>query len=240
MRSPTPRAEAAREPANVLVVDDEPSILDVVASVMALAGHAVTTAATGTQALALARARSFDLVVLDVNLPDRDGFEIVDLLRAEGRDVPVLFLTARTEPASAVEGLSRGGDDYLRKPFDLDELSARAHALLRRRDSRSTPSVVSYRDVIVDHNAFVARRGERILALTPTELRLLDVLVRHGGRVLTKAQLVDLVWDDPAGVDLATVETAISRLRRKLDVPPDAPLLTTRRGVGYGLIDSDS
>lgn len=226
-------------PPAVLAVDDEPSILDVVASALELDGCQVTQATTGTQALALLRSRSFDLAVLDVMLPDRDGFEIVELLRSEGRRVPVLFLTARTESASVVEGLAVGGDDYLRKPFDIDEFLARAQALLRRTRSATPAAVSSFRDVVIDRSAVLARRGDRALDLTPTERRMLEVLVTHAGQVLSKAQLIDHVWDDPAGVDEATVETVVSRLRRKLDGPGERPLLVTRRGIGYGLLGED-
>lgn len=223
----------------MLAVDDEASILDVVTSTLELAGCHVTQARTGAQALALLRSRTFDLAVLDVMLPDRDGFEIVDVLRREGRTTPVLFLTARTESANIVHGLAVGGDDYLRKPFDIDELLARAHTLLRRTRATGPVSALSFRDVVIDRAAVVARRGDRVLDLTPTERRLLEVLVAHAGQVLSKAQLIDHVWEDPAGVYEATVETVVSRLRRKLDGPGDRPLLVTRRGVGYGLLDED-
>lgn len=234
--SPHPTITPAPE---VLAVDDEPSILDVIVSALELDGCRVSQATTGTQALALLRSKTFDLAVLDVMLPDRDGFEIVEVLRREGRHVPVLFLTARTEGASVVQGLAVGGDDYLRKPFDIDELLARAHALLRRTLPTRPGSASSFRDVVIDHAAAVARRGDRLLDLTPTERRLLEVLVAHGGQVLSKAQLIDHVWDDPAGVDEATVETVVSRLRRKLDGPGEPQLLVTRRGIGYGLLDED-
>lgn len=222
---------------SVLVVDDEVSICDVVSSGLELAGCSVSRAESGTRALHLLRSRPVDLVVLDVMLPDRSGFEVVQILRAEGRTVPVLFLTARTDSASVIEGLTQGGDDYIRKPFDLGELVARVQSRLRGTDKHRTDTVVSFRDLVVDTGSVTARRDERALDLTPTEFRMLEILARHAGRVLTKAQLVDLVWDDPAGVDQATVETVVSRLRRKLDQPSQRPLLVTRRGVGYGLMD---
>lgn len=228
--------EPAPEDVSILVVDDEPSILDVVSSVLRLQGYRVATAPTGGRALDLVRQQPFDLLVLDVMLPDRDGFGIVERLRREGRDVPVVFLTARTGGTDAVAGLRLGADDYIRKPFEIEELVERVRAVLRRGRPGRAGEVVSFADIVVDRRTFRARRGARPLHLTRTELALLEVFVRNGGRVLSKAQIVDLVWDDPDAVDLTTVESAVSRLRRKLDGPGELSLLVTRRGIGYGLV----
>lgn len=224
---------------DLLVVDDEASILDVVSAALRQAGFAVTEASTGMEAIRAARATRFDLIVLDVMLPDHDGFEVCRRLQAEGIDTPILFLTARTESTDAARGLALGGDDYVRKPFQLDELLARVKALLRRTIGPDPEDeILNYQDLRVDLRSFEASRSDRSLGLTPLEFRLLVILVQHGGRILTRAQLLDLVWDDPWKVDTAAVETVISRLRRKLDVAGEPPLLTTRRGIGYGIIQS--
>ena len=229
--------DPTNRPARILVVDDEPSILDVVSAALRLVGFEVVTATGGAEALREARSARFDLLVLDVMLPDLDGFGVVERLRSDGAAVPVLFLTARTGADDATRGLTLGGDDYVRKPFQLEELVARVRALLRRSGAIEPASeVLSFADVAVDLRQYVARRGGRVLELTPAEFRLLEVFVRNSGRVLTRPQIVDLVWEEPGAVDTTTIETVVSRLRRKLDAAGDAPLLVTRRGVGYGLV----
>lgn len=218
----------------VLVVDDEPSIRDVVSSCLALAGYRVEQVERGWQAMAAARDRSFCAVLLDVNLPDTTGFEVCEQLRRSGITTPVMFLTARESGQDAAHGIRLGGDDYVRKPFDLVELVARVDRLVGR-SSAANPEheVLKVSDVEVDLGAMVARRGGVELHLTPTELRLLEVLARNKGQILTRYQLLDLVWGDDDR-DPALVDTVVSRLRRKLD-QRGAPILTTRRGFGYGL-----
>lgn len=225
---------------SILVVDDEANIVDVVAGALRLDGFEVHTAGTAADALALARHRRPALLILDVRLPDVDGFEICRRLLAEGNRAPVLFLTARTDGATVAEGLVLGGDDYVRKPFHLVELVARVRALLRRSGGAGIdePSRLAFMDLELDLDRHQASRADVVLDLTPTEYRMLEVLLRHAGRVLTKGQLVDLVWDDRDPRDPATVETVVSRLRRKIDVT-GPELLATRRGVGYGLIAPD-
>jgi len=218
----------------ILVVDDEPGIADVVSASLRLAGNETDIVASGIEALRAVRTDRYGLVVLDVMLPDLDGFEVCARLRAEGFDLPVLFLTARTDSGDATEGLQLGGDDYVRKPFAVEELVARVRALLRRRGDDS--EVLAFHGLQLDLRTYEARRGERVLDLTPTERRLFEVLLRHAGRILTRVQLTELVWDEPGAVDTTTVETVVSRLRRKVDTGDDEPLVATRRGVGYGLL----
>jgi two-component system OmpR family response regulator len=219
----------------ILVVDDEPGIADVVSASLRLAGNDTDVVASGIEALRAVRTDRYGLVVLDVMLPDLDGFEVCARLRAEGFDLPVLFLTARTDSGDATEGLQLGGDDYVRKPFAVEELVARVRALLRRQGD-DEGEVLAFRGLELDLRTYEARRGDRPLDLTPTERRLFEVLLRNAGRILTRAQLTDLVWDEPGAVDTTTVETVVSRLRRKVDPAGDEPLVTTRRGVGYGLL----
>lgn len=222
---------------HILVVDDEPSILDVVTSALRLVGYRTSAASTGTQALQIATTKDIDLIVLDVMLPDRDGFSVLQRLRDDGHDVPVLFLTARTGSDDATDALRLGGDDYVRKPFALEELVARVRVILRRTGHHpDAEEVLAFRDIVVDLARYEVRRGDRHVDLTPTERRLTEVLVRNGGRILTRSQLVDLVWDAPGAVDTISIESVVSRLRRKLHGPGEEPLLVTRRGVGYGLM----
>lgn len=232
--------DRSRQAARILVVDDEPGILDVVCASLRLVGFEVVAATTGAEGLRKARAGTFELVVLDVMLPDLDGFEICRRLRAEAVDVPMLFLTARTDAADAAQGLSLGADDYVRKPFQLEELVARVRALLRRTGLEEPPEVLAFGDIRVDLRVYEAFRGDRTLDLTPTELHLLEVLVRNSGRILTRPQLIDLVWSEPGAVDTTTIETVVSRLRRKLDAGGEPTVLVTRRGVGYGLVPATS
>jgi two-component system, OmpR family, response regulator len=231
-------AEAANLPqgeGELLVVDDEPFLCDAVAASLRFLGFGVTTAGTGNGALRLARDRPFDLVVLDVMLPDTDGFEVVRRLRREGWSVPVIFLTARDTQADKVTGLMLGGDDYLTKPFGLEELAARVRTVLRRtRPATGTGPVLTFADVGLDQDSYEVRRGGQLVDLSPTEFRLLRYLMLNPGRVLTRAQLLAHVWDYDFGGSGTVVSTYIAYLRRKLArYGPD--LIHTQRGVGYSL-----
>jgi len=219
----------------LLVVDDEPFLRDAVAASLRFLGFEVTTAETGAGALRLARDRSFDLVVLDVMLPDTDGFEIVRRLRRDGCRVPVIFLTARDTQADKVTGLTLGGDDYMTKPFGLEELAARIRTVLRRtRPGGETGPVLEFADVELDQETYEVRRGGHLIELSPTEFRLLRYLMLNPGRVLTRAQLLDHVWDYDFGGSSTVVATYIAYLRRKLaQHGPD--VIHTQRGVGYSL-----
>jgi two-component system, OmpR family, response regulator len=220
----------------LLVVDDEAAIVDVLATSLRFLGYAVDEAATGRQALAAVRERGPDLVLLDVMLPDLDGFEVVRRLRAGGARVPVVFLTARESGADVVGGLDLGADDYITKPFRLAEVAARVRAVLRRTAEEPAPGaggVLRYADLEMDTGTYEVRRGGRPVELSPTEYRLLHHLLRNAGRVLTHEQLLEHVWDF-AESDPGVLKTYISYLRRKLDAL-GPPLIETRRGIGYAL-----
>ncbi|GII85462.1 DNA-binding response regulator [Sphaerisporangium siamense] len=222
----------------VLVVDDERNIRDLVGVALRFHGFEVVSASRGYEALELALSGAPDLIVLDVMLPDLDGFELCRRLRAHGDDVPVIFLTARDTSADTVHGLTLGGDDYVTKPFSVEALVARARAVLRRgrRASEDTGApdqeVLTVADLELDEARWEVRRGGAPVELSPTEFRLLAFLMRHPGQVLTKAQLLEHVWG--FGTQSQVVETYISYLRRKLD-PLGPPLIHTQRGVGYAL-----
>jgi len=223
--------------ARLLVVDDEPNIRDLLAESLRFAGFEVVTASDGLEAVAAATRERPDLVVLDVMMPGIDGFEVVRRLRAEGTRVPVLFLTARDDKADAITGLTVGGDDYVTKPFSLGEVVARIRALLRR-SGYVAPEVVNdrlaFEDIELDDEAHeVFKAGERI-ELSPTEFNLLRYLMENPGRVLSKTQILDHVWNYDFGGEANVVETYVSYLRRKVDTT-EPRLLHTVRGVGYVL-----
>jgi two-component system OmpR family response regulator len=223
----------------LLVVDDEPTVRELLAATLRFAGFAVSSAATGAEAVAAASAEPPDLVLLDVMLPDMDGFEVVRRLRAEparvGRPghVPILFLTARDAPEDKVSGLAIGGDDYVTKPFHLEELIARIRAILRRTGGPDGVSLV-VGDLRLDPDDHQVTRAGVPVRLSPTEFRLLHFLMANAGRVVSKAQILDHVWRYDFGGDPSIVDTYISYLRRKLDTK--APkLIHTVHGTGYVL-----
>jgi two-component system OmpR family response regulator len=220
----------------LLVVDDEPPIADLVATVARYEGWEAVTANTAEDALRRAADFHPDIVVLDVMLPDLDGFSVLDRLRSSGAMVPVVFLTARDGTADRIAGLTRGGDDYLVKPFAVEELMARLRAVLRRTTRTAAPrrSVLTVADLTLDEDTREVRRGERLISLTPTEFDLLRYLMRRSPAVLTKAQILDHVWEYDFGGRFNVVELAVSHLRRKLD-HGEEPLIHTVRGVGYVL-----
>ncbi len=197
-------------------------------------GFAISTAENGREALSMVASQAPDLILLDVMMPDLDGFEVCRRLRTEGNKTPVLFLTAKDETADKVRGLTLGGDDYLQKPFSLDELVARAEAVLRRTGAERSGSVFRVLDLEMDDDAHrVTRSGEEI-ALSPTEYNLLRYLLANEGRALSKAQILDHVWIYDFGGDGGVVETYIGYLRKKVDTG-DTKLIHTIRGVGYSL-----
>jgi two-component system OmpR family response regulator len=225
----------------VLVVDDEPNIRELVEVALKFHGCSVSVAASGRDALRQAEDSRPDLIVLDVMLPDMDGFEVCRRLRADGNEVPVIFLTARDTSSDTVTGLAIGGDDYVTKPFSVEALVARVRAVLRRAaraDAAGQPGAdgapLSAGDLELDEDRWTVHRSGVPVELSPTEFRLLAYLMRHQGRVLTRAQLLENVWGWDYAGESQIVETYISYLRRKLD-PLGPPLIYTQRGVGYSL-----
>ena len=223
--------------ARVLVVDDEPYIADLLSTGLRFVGFDVRTAGGGLEALTSVREWKPDLLVLDVMMPDVDGFEVTRRMRADGRETPVLFLTARDSVEDKVAGLTIGGDDYVTKPFSLEEIVARVRVLLRRRGSvlPDDDALLRYEDLVLDEDAHEVHRAGVAIDLTPTEFSLLRYLILNAGRVVSKAQILDHVWHYDFGGDGAVVESYISYLRRKVDTPFEAPLIRTVRGVGYSL-----
>jgi two-component system OmpR family response regulator len=213
----------------VLVVDDESNITDLVATALRYEGFDVEVAATGTEALRAAETFRPDLMVLDIMLPDRDGFAVVQRLRADGRHVPVVFLTARDSTEEKVKGLTVGGDDYVTKPFSLEELVARVRAVLRRTGAAngngSSEARLVFADLELDDDTHEVFRGRNRIELTPTEYKLLRYLMLNARRALSKSQILDHVWEYDFDGDANVVETYISYLRKKID----------KLGVGYTL-----
>ena len=219
----------------VLVVDDDPQIVDLLSATLRFAGLEIVTATNGEAALETAADAKPDVIVLDVMLPDLDGFEIVRRLRSSGTTTPVLFLTARDATTDKVAGLTIGGDDYVTKPFSVDEVVARVNVLLRRAGGDQQDShVFSCADLTLDDDAHLVTRGDRELQLSPTEYRILRYLLQNQGRVLSKNQILDHVWQYDFGGDPAVVETFMSNLRRKVD-REGPPLIHPVRGFGYAL-----
>jgi two-component system OmpR family response regulator len=219
----------------VLVVDDEPSIVDVISMALRHHGYDVAAVHTGTAALAEVRDWRPHAIVLDVMLPDMEGFEVARRLSAQRANVPILFLSARDNTSDKIRGLTTGGDDYVTKPFSLEELIARLRNILRRSGAVHEPSSrLTFADLQLDEDTREVTRGDQPIELTATEYRLLRYLLLNPRRVLTRAQLLDHVWSYDFGGDARVLETYVSYLRKKIDVH-GPPLLHTVRGVGYAL-----
>lgn len=223
--------------ARLLVVDDEPNIRELLATSLRFAGFEVFTASSGNEALREAGENTPDLIVLDVMLPDMDGFTVTRRLRDRGEHYPILFLTARDDTQDKVAGLTVGGDDYVTKPFSLEEVVARIRAVLRRthkgEDDLDDGALV-VGDLRLDEDSHeVARHGTPI-DLSPTEFKLLRYLMLNAGRVVSKQQILDHVWDYDWNGEVGIVESYISYLRRKVDVIGE-PMIHTKRGIGYVL-----
>jgi len=224
----------------LLVVDDEPNIRDLLAASLRFAGFEVVTAADGRSALRAVEAEQPDLIVLDVMLPDMDGYTVTRRLRERGGQVPVLFLTAKDATEDKVHGLTVGGDDYVTKPFSLEEVVARIRAILRRGRPTDPASgdeaVLRAADVELNEDSHEVTRAGVPIELSPTEFNLLRHLIINQGRVISKTQILDHVWEYGWVGDTSIVESYISYLRRKLEVGPNpVPLIHTKRGVGYML-----
>jgi two-component system OmpR family response regulator len=224
----------------VLVVDDEPNIRDLLSASLKFAGYEVQTAINGKQAIEAAVTWQPEIIVLDVMLPDMNGFSITKKLRSMDIHTPVLFLTARDETQDKITGLTVGGDDYVTKPFSLDEILARLQAILRRSSaSESQASVVRVGELEINEDAHEVSVNGEVVDLSPTEYQLLRYLAVNANRVLTKAQILDHVWEYDFNGEMGIVESYVSYLRKKLDPVSTKPLITTKRGVGY-MIKADS
>ena len=221
----------------ILVVDDESSISDLISTSLRFVGFEVRTAATGSEALTVAEQFKPHAVVLDVMLPDSDGFEVCRQLRSEGLSIGVLFLTAKDGMEDKVAGLTIGGDDYMTKPFSLEELVARLRALLRRigvAEINTDDEKIRFADLELNEATHEVRRGGVLVEMSPTEFQLLRYLLINADRVVSKSQILDHVWQYDFRGDAGIVETYISYLRKKIDIF-DPPLIHTVRGVGYRL-----
>lgn len=230
--------------ASIVVVDDEPSIRELLVASLHFAGFDVSSASSGSEAIEVIEQKNPDLIVLDVMLPDIDGFTVTRRIRQSGVDAPVLFLTARDDTQDKVMGLTVGGDDYVTKPFSLEEVVARIRAILRRsRDTVEDDPVIRVADLEINEDSHDVTRAGIPVDLSPTEYKLLRYLMDNEGRVLSKAQILDHVWQYDWGGDAAIVESYISYLRKKIDgveyVDEEGntrkviPLIETKRGIGY-------
>jgi two-component system OmpR family response regulator len=219
----------------VLVVDDEPNIVDVVTMALRFQGFTVESAANGAEALSKVTTFRPHLMVLDVMLPDMEGFDVAQRLGAQRARVPIIFLTARDATDDKIRGLTLGGDDYVTKPFSLEELVARIRSILRRSGlAEPESSRLTFADLELDEDAHEVTRAGKVVDLTATEYRLLRYLMLNPRRVLTREQILNQVWDYDFGGDARVLETYVSYLRKKLDVH-GPPLIHTVRGVGYAL-----
>ncbi|WP_328601788.1 response regulator transcription factor [Nocardia terrae] len=229
----------APDAATVLVVDDEPYIVDLLCSALRMSGFEVSGADSGRAALEAATRRPPDVIVLDVMLPDLDGFTVARRLRAQGSEIPVLFLTARDAVEDRIAGLSAGGDDYVSKPFSLEEVVLRLHAILRRTKAsdEDTPNRLRFADLDLDADTHLVHRAGEQIWLSATEFKLLHYLMLNAGKVVSKRQILDRVWQAEEGRADRVVETFVSQLRRKIDTG-HAPLIHTVRGVGYTIRES--
>jgi DNA-binding response OmpR family regulator len=219
----------------VLVVDDEDAIRELLEYGLSSAGFAVRSVAGGQAALKTIDEWAPEAIILDVMLPHIDGYALLPMIRRLS-DVPIIMLSAKSLPSEKVAGLVRGADDYVAKPFDMDELVARIHSSLRR-PRLETRHLLHYADLTLDVTRRVAKRGRREVELSQREFDLLSTFMRHSARVVTREQLLDLVWGMEKDVGLSTVDTYISYLRAKIDVPAERKLIHTVRGVGYVLRD---
>ncbi|MCP2326815.1 two-component system OmpR family response regulator [Hamadaea flava] len=225
---------SAQVEAKLLVVEDDPNIVELLSASLRFAGFEVRTATSGSAGVTAFKEARPDLVVLDVMLPDLDGFEVIRQMRSDGVRTPVVFLTARDATEDKVRGLTLGGDDYVTKPFSLEELTARIRAVLRRTAGEPASPKLTFADLSLDEETHEVYRGGKLIQLSPTEFKLLRYLMLNPNRVLSKAQILDHVWNYDFRGDDNIVESYISYLRRKIDTVQPR-LIQTLRGVGYVL-----
>src|SRR4051794_423767 len=230
------RPDGARPEARLRVVDDEPNIVELLSVSLRYAGFEVATATSGMAAVQEARRFRPDLIVLDVMMPDMDGFAVVRRLRGEGHRVPIVFLTARDATEDKITGLTLGGDDYVTKPFSLEEVLARIRAVLRRtsgaEETAGGSGKLTFADIELDDDSHEVWKAGELVSLSPTEFKLLRYLMQNPGRVLSKAQILDHVWHYDFGGEAGVVESYVSYLRKKVDTG-EPRLIHTLRGVGY-------
>jgi len=221
-------------PLKVLVVDDEPNIRDLLSASLRFAGHQVLTSPNGTDAINKIVEQQPDIILLDVMLPDVSGFGVTKKIRSMGIETPILFLTARDDTEDKITGLTVGGDDYVTKPFSLDEIMARISAIMRRTGKdQSVASSIKVGELEINEDAHEVSVNGIFVDLSPTEYQLLRYLAQNPNRVLTKAQILDHVWEYDFNGEMGIVESYVSYLRKKLDPVSSEPLIVTKRGVGY-------
>lgn len=219
----------------ILVVDDEPNIRDLLTSALRHKGFAVAAVSNGAATISAVLAEEPDLILLDVMLPDMNGFSVTQRLRAAGYTSPILFVTAKDDTTDKIQGLTVGGDDYVTKPFSLDEIEARIRAILRRTMAEPEEAFISAGEITMDQDTHEVKVGDNVLDLSPTEFKLLRYMMLNPNRVLSKAQILDHVWEYDFNGDAGIVESYISYLRRKIDPIASEPLIQTKRGFGYML-----
>lgn len=219
----------------ILIVDDEPSIRELLSTSLRFAGFGVRTVGNGAQTISAVLEEEPDLIILDVMLPDMNGFSVTKRLRSAGYTAPILFLTAKDDTEDKVMGLTVGGDDYVTKPFSLDEIIARIKAILRRTIQEDEDAVLEVGPIVLDQDTHEVQVAGSSVELSPTEFKLLRYLMQNANRVLSKAQILDHVWEYDFNGDAGIVESYISYLRRKLDPLTEESLIQTKRGFGYML-----
>jgi two-component system OmpR family response regulator len=230
-----PRHNEGMTAARILVVDDEPNIRDLLITSLRFAGYQVRAVSNGAQTISAVLEEEPDLIILDVMLPDMNGFSVTKRLRGAGYTAPILFLTAKDETEDKITGLNAGGDDYVTKPFSLDEIVARIAAILRRTMQADEESVIRAGELTMDQDTHDVVVGDVSIDLSPTEFKLLRYLMLNPNRVLSKAQILDHVWEYDFNGDAGIVESYISYLRRKIDPHSSEALIQTKRGFGYML-----
>ncbi|WP_449277121.1 response regulator transcription factor [Leucobacter sp. GX24907] len=219
----------------ILIVDDEPSIRELLSTSLRFAGFGVRTVANGAQTISAVLEEEPDLIILDVMLPDMNGFSVTKRLRTAGYTAPIIFLTAKDDTEDKVEGLTVGGDDYVTKPFSLDEIIARIKAILRRTIQEDEDALLEVGPISMDQDTHEVSVANTPVELSPTEFKLLRYLMQNANRVLSKTQILDHVWEYDFNGDAGIVESYISYLRRKIDPLTEESLIQTKRGFGYML-----